>query len=79
MEDVTRLVGSRSGKLGIEYACAGHTNDINAVADIADATGKPITVYAFLGSSPIRLFTGWTVETLLITKTAANCAGAASR
>lgn len=77
VEDVTRLVEfAEQEKLGIEYACAArtHPNDINAVADIADATGKPITVYAFLGSSPIRLFTeSWTVETLLHhTKTAAN-------
>ncbi len=55
-------------KLGIEYACAArtHKNDIDAVAAIADKVGRPITVYAFLGSSPIRLYTeDWSLETLL--------------
>lgn len=69
IDDVTRLIEfSEQEKLGIEYACAARTHqaDINAVADIADATGQPITVYAFLGSSPIRLFTeDWSVDTLL--------------
>jgi 2-isopropylmalate synthase len=69
MDDVTRLIEfSEQEKLGIEYACAARTHqaDINAVADIADATGQSITVYAFLGSSPIRLFTeDWSVDTLL--------------
>ena len=81
VEDVTRLIEfSEQEKLGIEYACAARTHpaDINAVADIADATGKPITVYAFLGSSPIRLFTeDWTVDTLLNhTSTAAKLCAA---
>ena len=81
VEDVTRLIEfSEQEKLGIEYACAARTHpaDINAVADIADATGKPITVYAFLGSSPIRLFTeDWTVDTLLNhTRTAAKLCAA---
>ena len=69
VEDVTSLIEfSEKEKLGIEYACAGrtHENDINAIADIADKTGVPITVYAFLGSSPIRLFTeDWDVGILL--------------
>jgi 2-isopropylmalate synthase len=67
--DVTALIDfAEKEKLGIEYACAArtHENDINAVADIADKTGQAITVYAFLGSSPIRLFTeDWEVSTLL--------------
>lgn len=75
--DVTRLVEfAESEKLGIEYACAArtHERDINAVADIADATGQPISVYAFLGSSPIRLFTeNWDIDILLErTKSAAQ-------
>jgi 2-isopropylmalate synthase len=69
IDDVTALINfAEKEKLGIEYACAARTHeaDINAVADIADKTGQPITVYAFLGSSPIRLFTeDWEVETLL--------------
>ncbi|MFV8751100.1 LeuA family protein [Nannocystaceae bacterium ST9] len=67
--DVSALIDfAEREKLGIEYACAArtHEKDINAVADIADKTGKPIWVYAFLGSSPIRLYTeNWQVGTLL--------------
>jgi 2-isopropylmalate synthase len=67
--DVTALIEyAEREKLGIEYACAARTHaaDINAVADIAQATGKSITVYAFLGSSPIRLYAeNWSVELLI--------------
>ncbi|PRQ09399.1 LeuA family protein [Enhygromyxa salina] len=67
--DVTALVNfAERERLGIEYACAArtHERDINAVADIADKTGQEIWVYAFLGSSPIRLYTeNWEVSTLL--------------
>ena len=67
--DVTALVEfAEKEKLGIEYACAARTHaaDIDAVAEIAQKTGQSITVYAFLGSSPIRLYAeGWTVELLL--------------
>lgn len=67
--DVTALIEyAEQEKLGIEYACAARTHaaDINAVADIAQATGKEITVYAFLGSSPIRLYAeNWDVNLLL--------------
>lgn len=69
VEDVTALIDfAEREKLDIEYACAArtHERDINAVADIADKTGKAITVYAFLGSSPIRLYTeNWSIDTLL--------------
>jgi len=67
--DVTALIEyAEQEKLGIEYACAARTHaaDINAIADIADKTGQAITVYAFLGSSPIRLFAeSWDVGLLL--------------
>jgi 2-isopropylmalate synthase len=67
--DVTALIDyAEREHLGIEYACAArtHEKDINAVADIADKTGRPIWVYAFLGSSPIRLYTeNWEISTLL--------------
>lgn len=67
--DVTALIEfAEQEKLGIEYACAARTHpaDINAVADIADKTGQKITVYAFLGSSPIRLYAeSWDVDLLL--------------
>jgi 2-isopropylmalate synthase len=69
VEDVTALIEfAETKKLGIEYACAArtHENDINAVADIADRTGRPIAVYAFLGSSPIRLYAeNWDVNLLV--------------
>jgi 2-isopropylmalate synthase len=67
--DVTALVEfAERERLGIEYACAARTHkaDIDAIADIAQKTGRSITVYAFLGSSPIRLYAeNWTVELLL--------------
>ncbi len=67
--DVTSLIEfAEQEELGIEYACAGRTHqaDIDAIADIAQRTGKPITVYAFLGSSPIRLYAeNWHVDLLL--------------
>jgi 2-isopropylmalate synthase len=69
IDDVTALIEfAEEERLGIEYACAArtHEKDINAVADIADRTGKEITVYAFLGSSPIRLYAeNWNPELLL--------------
>jgi 2-isopropylmalate synthase len=69
IDDVTALIEfAEEEKLGIEYACAArtHEKDITAVADIAQRVGKPITVYAFLGSSPIRLFAeNWNPELLL--------------
>lgn len=69
VSDVTALIEfAEKEKLGIEYACAArtHEKDINAVADIADKTGVSINVYAFLGSSPIRLYAeDWNVNLLL--------------
>jgi len=67
--DVTALVEfAERERLGIEYACAArtHKHDIDAIADISQKTGRPITVYAFLGSSPIRLYAeNWDVDLLL--------------
>ena len=69
VQDVTALIDfAQEEKLQIEYACAArtHQNDINAVAEIAQRTGQSITVYAFLGSSPIRLYAeDWHVDLLL--------------
>lgn len=69
VEDVSALIDFAEDEgLGIEYACAArtHRNDIDAIAKIAERTGRPITVYAFLGSSPIRLYAeNWNVELLL--------------
>ncbi len=47
--------------------CAARTTvkDIQPVVDIVQKTGVPIEVYAFIGSSPIRLFAeSWTADTL---------------
>jgi 2-isopropylmalate synthase len=67
--DVTELIKfAEEEKLGIEYACAArtHANDINAVAEVSQRTGASISVYAFLGSSPIRLYAeNWDVSLLL--------------
>lgn len=48
--------------------CAARTcpEDLGKVADIQQAVGRPLTAYAFLGSSPVRRFAeGWTLEHLL--------------
>ena len=63
VEDCTTLVKMiRDEGLNIRPAAAGrtHPNDIKPIIEISERTGVPIEVYAFLGSSPIRLFTeGW--------------------
>ena len=67
--DVTHLAKfARDSGLGINLTCAArtHPNDIQPIIDISQEVGVPIEVMAFLGSSPIRLFTeGWTVQRLL--------------
>jgi 2-isopropylmalate synthase len=68
-DDVTALVQviSRS-ELKIKAAAAGRTmvRDIQPISDIVQKTGVPIEVYAFIGSSPIRLFAeDWDVGTLM--------------
>ena len=69
VEDVTILVEMiRDEKLAIKPQCAArtHPNDIQPIIDISQAVGTKIEVMAFLGSSPIRLFTeGWTTEKLV--------------
>lgn len=66
--DVTRLVEEvRSQRLRIRPNCAArtHPHDIRAVLQIAQRTGHPIEVCAFLGSSPMRrLVEGWSLEQL---------------
>jgi 2-isopropylmalate synthase len=68
-DDVTALVKEISrSKLKIKAAAAGRTmvRDIQPIADIVQNTGVPIEVYAFIGSSPIRLFAeDWDVGTLM--------------
>ncbi|RLB50190.1 MAG: 2-isopropylmalate synthase [Deltaproteobacteria bacterium] len=41
-------------------------SDVEKIADVAQRTGRPVEVYAFIGSSPIRHFAeGWDVDFLL--------------
>lgn len=67
--DVTAIVQEMvQSNLRLHPICAARTTvkDIQPIADIVQKTGKPIEVYAFIGSSPIRLFAeGWTTDTLL--------------
>ncbi len=66
--DVTHLARfARDNGLKINLTCAArtHPNDIKPIIAISEEVGVPIEVMAFLGSSPIRIFTeGWTVEKL---------------
>ena len=68
-DDVLALVKEIDrSKLKIRAAAAGRTvvKDIQPIADIQHQTGVPIEVYAFIGSSPIRLFSeNWDAKTLL--------------
>lgn len=57
-----------SSKMKLQATCAARTvvADIKPIVDVVQKTGVPIEVYAFIGSSPIRLFAeGWTVDTLI--------------
>ena len=68
VDDCTILVEMiRDEGLNIKPQCAArtHPNDIRPVIEISQKTGMPIEVMAFLGASPIRLYTeGWTSELL---------------
>lgn len=67
-EDVLALATEISrAKLSVGAAAAGRTTvkDMRPIAEIQQRTGVPIEAYAFIGSSPIRLFAeGWTADTL---------------
>lgn len=55
-------------KLSILPHCAGRAfvDDLRPVADIAQTVGASLTVYAFIGSSPIRRFAeGWCLDDIL--------------
>ena len=68
VDDCTTMVEMiRDEGLSIRPAAAArtHPNDIRPIIEISEKTGVPIEVYAFLGSSPIRLFTeGWDEDRL---------------
>lgn len=69
VHDVERLAREIVGaKLRVRANCAARTtiSDIRPIAEIAQRTGLPIEVGAFIGSSPIRQYTeGWTLDFLL--------------
>lgn len=82
VEDCTTMVEMiRDEGLNIRPAAAArtHPNDIRPIIEISEKTGVPIEVYAFLGSSPIRLFTeGWDEDKLeSLTRTATRMTKAA--
>lgn len=68
-DDVTALIKEiQTSEMKLKPTCAARTmvRDIQPIADIVQKTGHPIECYAFIGSSPIRLFAeNWTVDTLL--------------
>jgi 2-isopropylmalate synthase len=65
-EDVTRLAREVvDEKLPLQINCAARTlvQDIQPIAEVSQAVGVPIEVYAFIGSSPIRQYAeGWDVD-----------------
>ncbi len=69
MADVTRLCEEvRDSRLSLDVNCAGRTvvADIEPIVEIANRTGVPIEVAAFIGSSPIRRYAeGWTLDRML--------------
>ena len=68
-DDVRALVEEiRDSRMKLQPMCAARTmvRDVAPIADIAQRTGMPIEVYAFIGSSPIRLYVeSWSLDTLL--------------
>jgi len=67
--DVLRLAREiAEARLRIAPNCAARTviADIEPIVDVAQATGLPIEVAAFIGSSPIRQYSeGWTLDRML--------------
>jgi 2-isopropylmalate synthase len=68
-DDVLTLAQEiQKDNMTLKPTCAARTmvKDIQPVVEISQKTGLAIEVYAFIGSSPLRLFAeGWTVDTLL--------------
>ncbi len=71
VEDVTALAKEIADQgLSIEANCAARTmvRDVRPVAEISQATGIPIEVCTFIGTSPIRQYAeGWTLDRMLQT------------
>jgi isopropylmalate/homocitrate/citramalate synthase len=66
-EHITTLVREmKSLRITPNVACRTVIGDIAPVVDVVQATGSPVEVCAFIGSSPIRQFAeGWELETML--------------
>ena len=69
IDDVTAITAHiRDRRLPLQVACAARTviKDIEPVVRIRDEVGVPIVVYAFLGTSPVRLLAeDWDMDRLL--------------
>ena len=77
--DCVRLVNAIVEEgMAIQPNCAArtHTNDIAAVCEVAQKTGQPVEICAFLGSSPVRrLIEGWDLQHMVgLVTTAADMA-----
>lgn len=68
-EDVLALaIEMRDSNMRAVASCAARTvvADIKPIADVVQKSGRPVEVYAFIGSSPIRLFVeDWDVGLLI--------------
>jgi isopropylmalate/homocitrate/citramalate synthase len=66
-EHIVTLVREMAGlRIKANVACRTVISDIAPVVDVAQATGQPIEVCAFIGSSPIRQYAeGWELEQML--------------
>jgi 2-isopropylmalate synthase len=56
-EALAREIGRANLKIKPNCAARTHQNDIRPVAEIVEATGVPVEVATFIGSSPIRRYT----------------------
>jgi 2-isopropylmalate synthase len=66
-EHITRMVEkTRELRITPNVACRTLVSDIEPVVDVVQATGVPVEVCAFIGSSPIRQYAeNWELDTML--------------
>ncbi len=66
-EHITRLVREMAPlKIKANVACRTLVGDIAPIVDVVQATGQPVEVCAFIGSSPIRQYAeNWEFDTML--------------
>jgi 2-isopropylmalate synthase len=66
-EHITALVKEMAGlRITPNVACRTLVSDIEPVVEVVQATGQPVEVCAFIGSSPIRQYAeGWELEQML--------------